>query len=160
MPKPLQVAPHSNAELVLARWLDATPDAVFRCWTEPELIKRWFTPPPWKTVAAEIDARPGGKFYTTFNGPKGEVVENKGVFLDVAPGARLIFTDAFTRAWEPSGKAFMAVTLTFTPQDGGTVYVARAKHWTVEDKTTHEQMGFHQGWGVATEQLEAVAKTL
>ncbi len=38
----------------------------------------------------------------------------------------------------------MVVTLTFTPQQGGTVYIARAKHWTVEDKTTHEQMGFHQ----------------
>ncbi len=70
MAKPLQVAPHSNAELVLARWLEASPDQLFRCWTEPALITQWFTPPPWKTVSAEIDARPGGKFYSTFNGRK------------------------------------------------------------------------------------------
>ncbi len=54
MAKPLQVAPHSNAELVLARWLEASPDQLFRCWTEPALITQWFTPPPWKAVSADM----------------------------------------------------------------------------------------------------------
>jgi uncharacterized protein YndB with AHSA1/START domain len=160
MAKLLQVAPHSNLELVLARWVDAPPDKVYRCWTEPELIVKWFTPPPWKTVSAEVDVRPGGKSLITMHGPAGEVIPNHGVFLDVVPNQRLIMTDAFTRAWEPSGKAFIVINLSFTAQEGGTVYIARVKHWTAEDVKTHEAMGFHAGWGVVTEQLEALAKTL
>jgi uncharacterized protein YndB with AHSA1/START domain len=157
----LAIQPHSKTELVLARILDAPHDKVYRCWTEPDLITQWFTPAPWKTVSAEIDTRPGGKFASVFNGPNGETVQNHGVFLDVAPNARLIFTDAFTRAWQPSGKAFMVVTLTFSPEgEGKTRYIARVTHWTEEDRKTHEAMGFHTGWGIATDQLEALAKTL
>lgn len=50
----------SDHELVLTRVIDAPPEKLFRAWTEPDLITQWFTPPPWKTVRAETDVRPGG----------------------------------------------------------------------------------------------------
>ena len=160
MSTPLDVAPEHEHELVLARRLDASPGALFRCWTEPELMKRWFTPPPWRTVHVEGDLRPGGASLVVMEGPDGARVDNRGVYLAVEPGRRLVFTDAFTSAWVPSAKPFMVAEVTFEPDGDATRYVARARHWTAEDKAAHEAMGFHAGWGVAADQLEAVARTL
>jgi uncharacterized protein YndB with AHSA1/START domain len=150
----------ADRELVLERLLDAPRDKVFRCWTEAELITQWFTPPPWTTPFAQIDLRPGGANLILMRGPDGTEMPNRGVYLEVVPNERLVFTDAYVRAWEPSEKPFFTVVLTFEDVGGKTRYTARARHWTVADKQAHEQMGFHQGWGVATDQLEALAKTL
>jgi uncharacterized protein YndB with AHSA1/START domain len=73
---------------------------------------------------------------------------------------RLVFTDAYTKAWEPSGKPFMTVILTFEDEGGKTNYTARVLHWTAADRETHEKMGFYQGWGQCTDQLEALAAKL
>jgi hypothetical protein len=60
----------------------------------------------------------------------------------------LVFTDAYTKAWEPSQKPFMTVILTFDDEGGGkTRYTARVRHWTVADREAHEKMGFHGGLG-------------
>lgn len=84
---------------------------------------------------------------------------NRGVYLDVVPNERLVFTDAYVRAWEPSEKPFMTGILTFerTPE-GKTKYTARVRHWTTEDREAHEKMGFHPGWDIATDQLEALLR--
>ena len=50
--------------------------------------------------------------------------------------------------------------LTFDPEDGKTRYTARVLHWTAEDRQKHEAMGFHHGWGIATDQLAALAASL
>jgi uncharacterized protein YndB with AHSA1/START domain len=68
------------------------------------------------------------------------------------------FTDAFTKAWEPSEKPFMAVELTFEDQAGKTKYTARVHHWTVADREAHEKMGFHQGWAICADQLAALVE--
>jgi uncharacterized protein YndB with AHSA1/START domain len=157
----ITVEPAHDRELVLARILDAPCEALFRCWVEPKLIVQWFTPPPWKTIHAENDLRSGGSSFVIMQGPNGEEMPNRGVYLEVVPNRKLVFTDAFTSAWEPSAKPFFVCTLTF--EDLGnrqTRYIARARHWLEEDRKAHEDMGFHAGWGVATEQLEALAKTL
>jgi uncharacterized protein YndB with AHSA1/START domain len=143
-------------ELVLTRTIDAPPELVFRAWTEPELMKEWFTPRPWTTPVIETDVRPGGKSYILMRGPNGEENPNRGVYLEVDRPNKLVFTDAFVDAWTPSTKPFMSVTLTFESIDGKTRYTARAQHWTAEDREQHEQMGFHYGWGLATDQLEAL----
>ena len=83
-----------------------------------------------------------------------------GVYLEVVPNRRLVFTDAFTSAWVPSAKPFMVAIVEFEDLgDGTTRYTATVRHWTVEDRQAHEQMGFHQGWGVVADQLAEVAKT-
>ena len=63
-------------------------------------------------------------------------------------------------AWEPSEKPFMTVIITFADEAGGTRYTARARHWSVADREAHEKMGFHEGWGIAADQLAALAATL
>jgi uncharacterized protein YndB with AHSA1/START domain len=156
----MEPASLADRELVLTRLIDATPAQVFRAWTEPDLMTQWFTPPPWKTVKAETDLRPGGSSLIVMRGPDGTEMPNRGVYLEVVPSKKLVFTDAYVAAWEPSGKPFMTVILTFEDQAGKTKYTARVLHWTVADREAHEKMGFHQGWGIATDQLEALAQTL
>lgn len=148
-------------DLVLERVLDAPRDKLWRCWVEPELLKQWFCPKPWHVSETRIDLRPGGELYTLMNGPNGEQVPNCGVFLEIVPGQRLVTTDAFKSGWKPSGRAFMVVDVQLLDAGSGkTGYVARVRHWSAEAKAEHEAMGFHEGWGKAADQLEALARTL
>lgn len=157
----MTATPASDRELVLTRLIDVPREKLWRCWTEPKLMVQWFTPAPWKTIHAETDVRPGGSSYVVMQGPDGTEMPNRGVYLEVIENERLVFTDAYTRAWEPSAKPFFTGILTFEDAGGGkTRYTARARHWTKEDCESHEKMGFHQGWGVATDQLTALARTL
>jgi uncharacterized protein YndB with AHSA1/START domain len=150
----------TNRDLTLTRLIDAPPEAVYKCWTTPALITQWFTPPPYKTIHAETDLRPGGSNYIVMQSPEGVEMPNRGIYLEVVPNEKLVFTDAYTAAWDPSAKPFMTVILTLENEGGKTRYTAVARHWTVEDTEAHEKMGFHVGWGIATDQLAALAATL
>jgi uncharacterized protein YndB with AHSA1/START domain len=150
----------NERELVLTRIIDASPEKLFRAWTEPELLKQWFAPLPWTVTEAEADLRPGGASLIVMRSPEGEAFPNHGVYLEVVPNKRIIFTDAYERAWEPSAKPFMTVTVTFEEHHGATRYTARAMHWTAADREAHEQMGFHEGWGQCADQLAALVATL
>ena len=147
-------------DLVLTRLIAAPPAALYRAWTDPALITQWFAPLPWTVPSAETDVRPGGATTIVMRGPDGTEFPSSGVYLEVVPNERLVFTDAYTAAWEPAEKPFMTVVLTFTPEPGGTRYTARVKHWSVADREAHEKMGFHQGWTQCTEQLAALAARL
>lgn len=152
--------PESLHELSLSRHIAAPRAIVWRCWTEAELIKQWFTPRPWTTPVVEIDLRPGGASYMLFRGPDGEEFPNRGVYLEVVPQQRLVFTDAYVEAWVPSAEPFITAIVTLSDEDGGTRYEARVRHWSPEAMKRHESMGFHDGWGKAADQLEDVAKRL
>ncbi len=154
-----------DRDLVISRDIAATAEQLYRCWTEPALIRQWFTPPPWTVSHAETDVRPGGSCLIVMRGPDGQEMPNPGVYLDVVPNHRIVTTDAYTSAWLPSAKPFMTLILTFDDLGGGqgpamTRYTAVARHWTLADREAHLQMGFHDGWGVATDQLAVLAKTL
>lgn len=152
--------PETTHELHLTRLIEAPRRALWRCWTEPELIKQWFTPRPWTTPVVEVDLRVGGESYMLFRGPEGQEFPNRGVYLELVPDERLVFTDAFHAGWVPSAKAFMTGTVSFADEQGGTRYTAVVRHWSAEDRKQHEDMGFHEGWGKATDQLAALARTL
>lgn len=92
--------------------------------------------------------------------PEGVDFPNRGIYLEVIPNERLVFTDAYTRAWEPSEKPFMTVVLTFEAAGGKTRYTARVLHWSVADRKQHEEMGFHQGWGQCADQLAELLKKM
>jgi uncharacterized protein YndB with AHSA1/START domain len=147
-------------DLVLTRLIDAPREKLYRAWTEPELLKQWFAPAPYTTPSAELDVRVGGANAVVMRSPDGNNIPCSGVYLEVVPNQRLIFTDAYTHGWEPSLKPFMTVILTFEDEAGQTRYTARVRHWTSEDRETHEKMGFHQGWGQCADQLAALAATL
>jgi uncharacterized protein YndB with AHSA1/START domain len=149
-----------DRDLVLTRLIDAPREKLFRAWTDPELLKRWIAPLPYTTPRAELDVRPGGANLIVMRDPEGNEFPNSGVYLEVVANERLVFTDAYTRAWEPSAKPFMTVILTFEDEGGKTRYTARVRHWTVADREAHEKMGFHEGWGRCTDQLAALVATL
>ncbi|MEO3997142.1 SRPBCC family protein [Mesorhizobium sp. CAU 1732] len=155
-----EAKPANDRELVLDRLLDAPRHAIYRCWTEADLLKQWFVPKPWTIASAEVDVRPGGTSDITMRDPDGNDYPNKGVYLDVVPNEKLVFTDAFTHAWQPSEKPFFVGEITLADEGGKTRYIARARHWTVEDRENHEKMGFHEGWGQSADQLEELARTL
>ena len=69
---------------------------------------------------------------------------NAGVYLEIVPDRRLVFTDAYMEAWTPSEQPFMTLMLDFLPEDGGTLYRARLLHRSIADREHHEAMGFHQ----------------
>ncbi|MBI3514565.1 MAG: SRPBCC family protein [Proteobacteria bacterium] len=150
----------ADRELVLTRLIDAPRAELFRAWTEPELMKQWFTPRPWTTPVIEVDVRPGGASLVVMRGPDGNEIPHRGVYLEVVKDRRLVFTDAYTTAWQPSGKPFMTAIVTFEDEGTQTRYTARVRHWTVADREAHETMGFHDGWGKATDQLEAMVAKL
>jgi uncharacterized protein YndB with AHSA1/START domain len=153
-------APTSDRELVLTRLFDAPREKLFKAWTDPALLKQWFAPKPYTTPVAELDVRPGGASLVVMRSPDGQDLPNRGVYLEVVRNERLIFTDAYTTAWEPSAKPFMTVIVTFADEGGKTRYTARVRHWTVADREAHEKMGFHQGWGQCADQLAALVAKL
>lgn len=155
-----QPASVRDRELVLTRLIDAPPAKLFRAWTDPALLRQWFAPRPWTTPVAELDVRAGGSSLIVMRSPDGTDMPLHGVYLEVVDNERIVFTNAYTKAWEPSDKPFMTVIVTFEDADGQTRYTARARHWTVADRETHEQMGFHQGWGKCADQLAALVATI
>ncbi|AMV25990.1 hypothetical protein VT84_16445 [Gemmata sp. SH-PL17] len=155
-------------DLVLERTIDVKPELVWRAWTTPDYVKKWFTPAPWKTVECEIDLRPGGRFFTVMESPEGQKFPNTGCFLEVATNRKLVWTDALEPGYRPSARKlgadvpfFLTAIVTIEPHGMvGTKYTATAIHATEEGRVKHEEMGFHHGWGAALDQLVALAKTM
>lgn len=147
-------------ELNISRLVDVSPQQLYRCWTQPELLQQWFVPQPWNISDCELDVRPGGSFRTVMRSPDGQEFPNTGVYLQVIPDRQLVFTDAFQEAWIPAAQAFMTVEVTFEPEAEQTRYTARAFHWTAADRDKHIEMGFHSGWNTCLDQLLELARTL
>ena len=145
-------------DLILKRIINARSEKVFKAWTEPALLKKWFAPLPWKTAKVETDVRVGGANLIVMRSPDGKEYPNHNVYLEVVKNERLVFTDAFTAAWQLSEKPFMVVELMFEAQGEHTNYTARVHHWSIADREAHEKMGFHQGWVTCAEQLAALVE--
>jgi uncharacterized protein YndB with AHSA1/START domain len=150
----------SSLDLVLDRVVDVPPELVWRAWTEPKHIVKWFCPAPWSVTHAEVDLRPGGMFKTTMRSPEGQEFPNVGCYLEIVPNRKLVFTDALLPGYRPSPNPFFTAVLTLEPHGSGTRYVARALHGNEEARKKHEAMGFHDGWGKVLDQLVAYAKTM
>jgi uncharacterized protein YndB with AHSA1/START domain len=152
--------------LKLERTLAAPRAAVWRCWTEPELLMQWFCPAPWRVSVVRRELRSGGASFMRMEGPGADgqpMVQNlPGCYLLVEPMSRLVFSDAFVGDWMPGpAKPYMVGDIRFADAPGGaTLYTAMVRHWSAEDRDAHEKLGFHEGWGRAADQLEALAKTL
>ena len=148
-------------DLVLERVVAARAELLWRGWTEPDLLVRWFTPAPWETVACEIDLRPGGLFSTTMRSPEGETQPpSTGCFLEVVPARRLTFTDALGPGFRPTGSGFMTATIAFDPEGSKTRYTAVVRHADGAARSKHEAMGFEAGWGAALDQLVELTRSL
>ena len=142
-------------ELSVTRLIDAPVDAVWKCYTDH--LEEWWCPLPWTTELLEFDLRAGGRSAMIMRGPGGEEHQQEGVFLEVVPLKRIVFTDAYKAGWVPHAP-FMTGFFEFDAQGDKTLYTGKARHWTEEAYRQHEAMGFVDGWGKVAEQLEEVAK--
>ena len=151
--------PDPNLDLVLERIVDVKPELVWKAWTEPEHLCKWFCPLPWTVSDCEIDLRPGGMFRTTMRSPEGQEFPNVGCYLEVVPNKRLVFTDALLPSYRPSEKPFMTAIISMEPNGSGTKYTAVALHRDEAARKQHEDIGFMKGWGTALDQLVAHVKS-
>ena len=152
-------------DLVLERVVDVSPALVWKAWTEPEHLVKWFTPAPWTTVDCEMDLRPGGIFRTVFRSPEGEEFPNVGCFLEIQPNRRLVWTDALEPGFrpsrlEPDAPFKFTAAILLEAAGKGTKYTAIAIHKDRDGRKAHEEMGFHEGWGKALDQLVEVANKM
>lgn len=158
----MTTAPSATAaatDLVISRLLRAPRAAVWRAWTDPALLPAWWCPRPWTTELLAFDLRPGGAFHTLMKGPDGGVSNNPGSFLAVLPQTRIVFTSCLladgrpTTPWMP----FTAI-IDLADEDGGTRYTATVMHPDAATRDRHAELGFHDGWGICIDQLEALAQ--
>jgi uncharacterized protein YndB with AHSA1/START domain len=158
----LHAADHTDSlDLVITRVLRAPRAALWRAWTEPELLKQWWCPQPWTTEVRAFELRAGGAFHTFMQGPDGESSDNPGIFLEVLPQSRLVFTSMLSAGWRPA-KPWMGFTAVIDMADeaGGTRYTATVMHPDEETRAQHDKLGFHAGWNMAISQLDDLASGL
>lgn len=146
-------------DLFITRVIKASRANVWKAWSHPDLLKEWWCPKPWTTTVRKFDMRPGGAFDTYMQGPDGGESSNPGVFLEVVPQERIVFTTALTEGWRP-GSPWLSITAIITLEDAGagsTRYSAKVLHADAETARKHELMGFEDGWGTCIAQLEEFA---
>jgi uncharacterized protein YndB with AHSA1/START domain len=146
-------------DLVLERVVDVPPAIVWMAYTQPEHLKRWFTPKPWMTVDCAIDLRPGGLFRTTMRSPEGEEFPNVGCYLEVIENRKLVWTTALGPGYRPLPAVIsgfedpITAVILLEPVGAKTRYTAIAVHGTEESAQKHDRMGFQEGWGTVIDQL-------
>jgi uncharacterized protein YndB with AHSA1/START domain len=158
-----------SLDLSLTRVIDAPAALIWKAWTNPEHVKKWWTPKPWQTVECEIDLRPGGVFRTVMRSPEGQEFPHAGCLLELIENEKLVMTSALTEDYRPApdpvaGKdpdcahiPFTAI-LTLEEHAGKTTYSVLVLHKDEAGRKLHEQMGFHEGWNTALDQLIEVVK--
>jgi uncharacterized protein YndB with AHSA1/START domain len=151
---------HFNPELdlVIERVIDVAPELIWKAWTQPEHIKKWFCPKPWYVAECEVELKSGGRSFFLMRGPNGEEAPSHGTYLEAIENRRLVFTDALGDGFRPSVNPMFTGMILIEPVEGGTKYTAMARHGTLEAAKKHEEMGFYVGWGIALDQLVACAQ--
>jgi uncharacterized protein YndB with AHSA1/START domain len=167
MPPPMVHRPDPKLDLVLERTIDVPREQVWLAWTNPEQLKQWFTPAPWQTADCEIDLRPGGIFRTVMRGPEGQEFSNVGCYLEIVEPVKLVWTGALGPGYRPlsssissAARFLMTAVISLESNGDATEYRALVIHGDEAARVKHEQMGFHQGWSKALDQLVAMAKAL
>ena len=138
----------TKPSLTLQRHYPVAPEKVWRAWTDPEAVKRWWGPGPGEPVSlAELDVRVGGRFRIVFGGPDGRMHECAGVYKEVVPNRKLVFTWTWPNS---TPERVSVVTIVFQASGKGT-----------ELQFTHEQLfdekvrdDHKRGWGSALDKLE------
>ncbi len=135
-------------EVVITRVFDAPRHLVFKAWTEPEQLMRWWGPNGVTTPSCKMDVRPGGAWRICLRSPNGIDVWQQGVYREIVEPERLVFTYAFEDATGKPGHQTI-VTVTFAAEGGKTrltVHQAVFESVTVRDDHV-------QGWAEAIDHL-------
>jgi len=103
--------------LTLTRRLQAAPDKVWRAWTDPQALMRWFAPSDeFETPTVECDLRVGGRYRIVMKAPDGELHDVRGTYREIEPNRRLVFT----WAWQSTPGEESTVTITLRADGSGT----------------------------------------
>ncbi|MGV9796597.1 SRPBCC domain-containing protein [Mycobacterium sp. NPDC003449] len=145
-----------DLDLVLQRVIRAPRHAVWRPWTDPALLARWWTPAPTQSRIDRLEVRPGGGFVTQMSDDGTHFVPHTdGVFLVVEENSRLVFTNAVDSAWRPASPEPVSMTaeIVLGEHPDGTSYRAIVRHRDPVHRARHEELGFFDGWGAVTDAL-------
>jgi uncharacterized protein YndB with AHSA1/START domain len=132
--------------LTIERRFNATPAKVFAAWTDPEKVKRWIGPGEIKVLHVKTDPHNGGHFRWIMQAPSGEQHDVSGVYREVIPNEKLVFT----WAWKTTPERESLVTLTFKSDGDGTLFTMTHEQFFDEDARDRHQMG----WDSAMLKLE------
>ena len=146
----------ADDQILITREFDAPRDLVYRAWTEPELVKRWWSGQRGAVTSAEIDLRVGGMWRYVMEANGGFVVAFHGEYREIVPNERIISTEVF----EGMPDAQALDTITFTEVDGRTTLSLLVQHTSKEDRDAHINSGMEDGMQESLDALEQVAVSL
>lgn len=131
------VARTDERVLVIRRVFDAPRELVFRLWTQPEHLVRWWGPRGFTTLASEMDVRPGGAWWRRMRSPEGDICVKTGVYREIVPPERLVLTYADEDAQGGRGHETL-VTVRFEEVGGKTeVTLHQALFETMAARDSH-----------------------
>jgi uncharacterized protein YndB with AHSA1/START domain len=151
-----------DLDLTLERVIRAPPATVWRAWTDPSRLERWWVPAPTVARVDRLEVRPGGAFVTSMSDDGDVFVAHMDAsFLVVDEHERLVFTNAIDSQWRPSNPTPVAMTaeITFREHREGTHYRVVVRHGDPAARARHEQLGFVDGWGSVTAQLATLVES-
>ena len=146
----------TDEQILITREFDAPKHLVYKAWTTPELVKRWWHACRGEATIAEIDLRVGGKWRYVMVTDDGMEVGFHGEFREIVPNERIVSTEVYEGF--PEGEALN--TLTLTEADGRTTLTILVQHSSKEHRDAHVDSGMEAGMQDAMDLLEQVAVSL
>ena len=143
-------------QLLITREFDAPKDLVYKAYTTPELVRRWWSGERGKVTSCEIDLRVGGTWRYVMIANEGFEVAFHGEYRDIVPNERIVTTEVFEGM--PDAEAVDHVT--FTEEDGRTTLSVLVQHRNQEERDAHLNSGMEVGMQEAMDRLEQVAVSL
>jgi uncharacterized protein YndB with AHSA1/START domain len=134
--------------LTLKRRLSAPPERVYQAWTDPQKMMRWFAPAGAETLAAETDARVGGRFRVLMRTADGQEHDVQGIYREVVHNERLVFT------WQWRSKPEWESLVTVTLKRDGEATILTLVHEQLPDDAERDE--HRDGWGGALDKLAQV----
>ena len=146
-----------DLDLTVDRIIRAPRAAVWKAWTDPSRLAKWWVPAPARCRVERLEVRPGGAFVTRLSedGDADFVPHLDAAFLVVDELRRIVFTNAIDSAWRPAnpGPVVMTAEITLSDHPDGTDYRVIVRHGDPAARARHEKLGFADGWTSVTEQL-------
>lgn len=146
----------TDTSILITREFEAPKHLVYKAWTTPALVRRWWSAKHGDMTLADIDLRVGGAWRWVMIANAGFEVAFNGVYQEIVPNEKLVFTEIFEAF--PDGAA--VVSLTFTEKDGRTSLSMHVQHEKPEHRDAHINSGMEGGMQVAMDLLEEVAVSL
>src|SRR6476646_3061169 len=145
----------TDTEILITRELDAPKRLVYKAWTTPVLIRRWWSGDRGEVTSAEVDLRVGGAWRYVMVAHGGFEVAFHGEFREIVPNERIVSTEVY----EAVPDAMALTTLTLTEQGGRTTLTILVEHGDRQSRDMHVESGMEAGMQEAMDHLEQVARS-